>query len=317
MTKAFLISTAILTCSLYCKAQNDFVIDFDSLNGQWPIQLYTDSVLDPRGLWQIGIPRKTSFSTAHSHQFAIMTDTVNSFPVNTSASFIVKAKTTQFIFTILTFYNRFDSDSSNDGGYVEYSVDSGQTWEQISIYSFGGINNEYGFWLPEWRLGYWPPDTLASGERFFTGTSPEWYQEGIEFPCWAVKTGFSSDLWFKFTFTSDSVPDNKDGWIIDDIEYIDGTWICSGVEEKNPYQNAFSISPNPGYYKFRILFPEPMHEKFSVMIYDIMGRKLIQEENNDGNLPINCSLLSPGAYFVQLINRSGTPIGTQKLLIDD
>ena len=60
------------------ESPTDIPIEIDSLNAS--------------NIWQIGEPSKTLFSSARSNPNALVTDTLNNYPVNDSSSFIVRIR---------------------------------------------------------------------------------------------------------------------------------------------------------------------------------------------------------------------------------
>ena len=48
---------------------------------------YLSIVPLPQNIWQIGVPHKTFFNTAYTLPNAIVTDTMNVYPVNNSSAF--------------------------------------------------------------------------------------------------------------------------------------------------------------------------------------------------------------------------------------
>ena len=108
---------------------------------------YTDSILDPAGIWQIGIPNKALFDSAYSPPDAIVTELDSMLPPNTKASFIITLPGYVGNFDgggLLTFTHKFSFDSAHGGGYVEFSVDTGRHWHGIfPVDSVSCLNSFY------------------------------------------------------------------------------------------------------------------------------------------------------------------------------
>ena len=87
-------------------------------------------------IWQIGTPQKTFFGNSYSVPYSIMTDTLNSYPINTFSTFTFEYNDTNFWYTIpdasIGFWHKYEMDSLKDGGYVEISLDSGMTWTNVA-----------------------------------------------------------------------------------------------------------------------------------------------------------------------------------------
>ena len=84
---------------------------------------------DTNNIWQIGVPQKTLFNQANSQPNVIITDTINNYGTNDTSSFTVRYNTYNCPYAFGKYY--VDSDSLNDFGIIEISIDSGQTWINI------------------------------------------------------------------------------------------------------------------------------------------------------------------------------------------
>src|ERR1700745_1168639 len=78
-------------------------------------------------LWQIGRTYKSFFTTDSAGAIAMMTDTLNPYPVNANNWFVIKIPN-WWGNTIFDFWHKYQTDSSHDGGIVEFSIDAGTTW---------------------------------------------------------------------------------------------------------------------------------------------------------------------------------------------
>jgi len=291
-------------------AQNILTINFETLDSAFYAIVITDSTLDSTGLWQTGKPMKTVFDSSYSGINAMVTDTVNTYPVNVKSSFILKTKTTQMIYSGLSFWHKIDADSLNDGGYVEFSVDSGVSWFPITTfqdyetYNFGNL----WFWRPEWygdglySNGF---AMLPDSNRFITGSYPSWIYSQISFPCWAVKTAWfdTIEVWFKFTFVSDSIADNKEGWMIDDLRFTEGLGPCSGIEKTDVSDNI-DLQPNPSENEFIIHMPF-ISEKPKITIYDFTGRQMTIMNEVEIKTNVDVRDFHPGIYFLVVETSNG------------
>lgn len=141
MTRFFtlVITLTLALCSINLFAQIEIyecVGDFYFDNETPPFEyLYIDSVNNPQNIWQIGIPEKDNIPLPYSPNVSIVTDTMLPYPTNDTSSFIVAVcHYSQYGFAPyvavsnweLNYY--IDSDSLNDFGMIEISVDQGNTW---------------------------------------------------------------------------------------------------------------------------------------------------------------------------------------------
>ncbi|MFW5821384.1 MAG: hypothetical protein ACOCWA_08845 [Bacteroidota bacterium] len=117
--------------------------------------------LDSSVVWQVGEPSKSYFDTAFSGEKVIITDTLNTYPINTKDCFYLTIdliKYTWFGYTWcdLEFRHKIDCNSGTEGGYVEVSYDKGQNWKNI-------IFDSIHFEIDEW--------SFADPHRYFPNRS--------------------------------------------------------------------------------------------------------------------------------------------------
>ncbi|MDO9186598.1 MAG: T9SS type A sorting domain-containing protein [Bacteroidia bacterium] len=270
--------------------------------------LYIDT-LQTNNSWQIGTPNKVLFDSARTRPNAIVTDTVNYYPINDTSSFVLKInRPTDAPFWVewvpyisgptpfVSFMSKIDTDSLSDIGYVEYSLDNGTNWLPV---------NEYFF------VGDYHPPYYGPGTPFFTSTWNGWFETfiylGDSNPDPGIETVDS--VLFKFTFVSDGINTNKEGWIIDDIRF--GTIALVGVNDIEE-NNNFNIYPNPVNNEFTITATETGKIYFQLKIYNILGEMVSQSIIENPKSQINISDLPKGVYFVKLI--SVTQILTKKII---
>lgn len=266
-------------------------------------------------LWQIGHSHKLFFGDS-TGVTRIMTDTLRPYPVNANNWFTIKVL--RGFNQIIDFWHRYQTDSTRDGGTVEFSIDHGVIWQNMkgpcnsdSIFSDPGIftTNFYTF-----------NDTLASGTQAFTGTKSSTqysrFQFFVGFPIGPLSGGSSGcdfrsadTIYVRFRFISDSVPDTMAGWIIDSIK-IEQDDYGSGIVNINN-QKSLNVYPNPS-YDGSFTFPALVNEQnYKIEVYDAMGEKILK-------IPYTQSLelnhCPPGLYFYRVTGATGYYSG--RLLIE-
>ncbi len=158
-------------------------------------------------IWQIGQPQKTLFSSASSTPNVIITRTTNPYPVGNTSSFTVFALPAQMNTPyVLQWKQKLDMDAKKDGGIIEFSNNSGTTWQNahnnLNTYQF------YGFQPAN-------KDTINANVYCFSGRDTTWRDIWL-----CVKPAFATQndtLLFRFTFKSDSTDNQKEGWMIDNF----------------------------------------------------------------------------------------------------
>jgi hypothetical protein len=291
----------------FCFAQIDTVLGihtvdscFDEKNC-WNIQLDSSA----NNIWQIGNTTKPFFGALIHPPNGLMTDTINSYPVNNHSYFYLRVPF--FMDAILGFWHKYQMDTLTEVGYIDYSIDTGATWHNVIDPSgFGGVaefNSE----------NLYSPDDTSLGIPGFTGTQSNWTFTRIQWiVCLPVLERFTCQdtLLLRFHFISDSVNTNKDGWIIDGIQtfYVD---LGSGIDEIIRPENNLLISPNPAHDKISIAqFSANNHVLEQVEIFDEIGRKKLTAcGGGHTQMEIDVHTLPPGMYFLHAADSGGDFFG--------
>lgn len=258
------------------------------------------------GIWKIGTTSKPFFSPTVSNDYAIMTDTLKPYDTSTNSSFKVILNAYNFN-TILSFRHKYQTRKGKDGGIVEYSLDTGKTWNNV----LGDCNSDsLGLWQGILTSNFYKKnDTLENGEQAFSGTSNGWQYSRVQvFVGLPIKsTGTtncvsSAQIQFRFRFYSDNKPDTLDGWIIDDlkVEHDDyGGGVATGVNSL-----PVKVYPNPSNGILHIAMPEMYFTKASLI--NTIGQTVYTTSINSTNQTINVELLPAGIYQLVLQGEYGT-----------
>jgi len=160
-------------------------------------------------IWQIGAPHKIIFNSAATVPNVIVTDTMNNYPVNNTSRFTVEVLD-QFGFNgifALQWKQKLNMTKKHAGGIVEFTTDHGVTWQ--NVFNNSNVFNFYGF-LPANK------DTLLTGEYAFSGTDSTWKDIWLCLQLTWIHS-LPDTIMFRFTFTSDTLSDEKEGWMIDNM----------------------------------------------------------------------------------------------------
>ncbi|HEX2616136.1 MAG TPA: hypothetical protein VHL57_01275, partial [Flavobacteriales bacterium] len=245
--------------------------DFDP-GGQDDIQWTLLDTAD--NIWQVGPPQKSFFTTAYSAPNVLVTDTVAPYPPNDSSAVLVKFPL-DFMFMgqvfFVSFYQAFDTDSLQDGGYIHVSWDHGATWTNIFDDWMMPLNIE--FLSPEWDV--LQPDTLSNGQIGFSGRSLRangdqgWCYTSF---CWTnIGLDPVDTLYMRFAFHSDSIAEARDGWMLDDLSIQ--SFFAHPVSALERADDYFFMAPNPMADRTQVVFDldEPQNT-VHVALYDGQGR---------------------------------------------
>ncbi|MCW3126403.1 MAG: hypothetical protein JWO03_2061 [Bacteroidetes bacterium] len=303
MKQTFTLAIFLLLSSSAFSQTSGFTLSFEDTSVIHQVY-YTDSILDPAGIWQIGKPNKPVFDSAYESTNATLTRLDSTLPPNTTASFTIKTSPTQYLYTSISFDQKFDFANAHGGAYVQYSTDSGSTWYNTAPVNGSGEETPSPPWInwaPEWHE-YYPLDTLPGPIPYFTGTSNGWVHSTIFFPCYAVlKTTQFARLWYKFTVFTDSTQTSYHaGWMIDNINFQSGSGICSGINEIN--SSYLTINPNPVENAYTISLTDEANNEYTVSLLDLTGREMAYRNFTGREVTLRRDGLAAGSYIVKVSN---------------
>jgi len=271
------------------QASTQNLITFD--NNQNLFRIRIDTTI-PNNIWQIGKPQKATFTSAYSLPNAIVTDTINTYPINNISVFYLGTggdwgKNPNFHSVTIDFFYRVDCDSLLDFGKIELSIDTGKTW--INVVK-NGLFQVYD------NNGNIKEETPTSDTIVFTGWTNGWfhfYHQYLNIP-WGVQI---DTVIYKFTFHSSNLIANRDGWVLDNIHYRD-YW--ESITEKS---NSFSYCPNP---VNSVLYIDSKFSIIDIEIFNLLGINLKKIISNSYMSTIDVSNLQPGLYNFQINFQNGT-----------
>ena len=291
---------------------------YDSVTFETPT---SKIIIEPteNNIWQTGTPGKTFFDAAHEGNRAMLTDTTNSYPANNTSSFIyvIRNPYTVTCYTSMQFWHKYDMDTLTDKGIITASYDGGNSWVMVS--DTNGILWGSNFW--------WDDDFHATNGTYTnhplttTGKSDGWVLSRFNWEWWIpVKADTIiypvDSLMIKFTFMSDAVETNREGWMIDDILTSSAQWqLCSGVDDLSADKN-FAVYPNPFSSETTIKTSFPLN-KAVVKLYNLMGEVVYQQSNLQGqSFMLHKNNLPSGIYYLMLSENNRT-IATKKIVITE
>lgn len=328
MKKMLLLVLLVFSASGY--AQSEIWPPYDCLEVMWQFSDTTDfetpfanvhiDTAAAGNIWQIGTPNKTVFTGAWSGSNAIVTDTVNTYPTNNYSYFDIYIGEfnlgPEFRWSLFVdMHHRFHTDTLTDGGFISVSYDNGATFTNI-------INDwaSYFCGAPAWQNYnlYNQTQTLYNGERGFSGNSSGWVYTGFAWHGCPVAQqnrsgGISDTTILRFSFVSDSIDNQKDGWIIDQLR----AYVCflgSNVPDIGLGEPLFKLAPNPAQSQAQVQVSRPCHV-IDYTLSNLNGQMLRQETAYQTDaFTLYLQDLPPGVYLLRLI-ADGQYTQTQKLIL--
>lgn len=283
-----------------------YIVTQDSVDFEIPSSYIT---LDTSqgNIWQIGNPQKSFFSSAFNSSNAIVTDTINFYPVNATSSFTLTIPYSFILSntrTTLTFWHKYDTDTLQDKGFIEASYDGGNSWLILE--------DTFPVWpIPDCGFSWCYDYHLSNGNYtvhnpVVSGKSDGWILSFFEW-IWfmGMKTSdtiicMPDSLMLRFSFTSDSINNNKEGWMIDKI-IIRGHMDPVGIDEVLT-ENSMLLFPNPAKDEIILVNKDLKFIATSLSVYDMYGNRLEYFEHKKNYRRINISHLKPGIYFIVFKN---------------
>lgn len=287
----------LLFFSVFANAQIYTQISFE--------QADSNVVIDSSKSWQIAIPGKdvphVFFDSAYVGSMAIMTDSSQYYSTNLKSEFSISFQI--YGYGYVSFKHKINSTRGKDGGYMRLEFleipTSDSLWldlKDTSIFypNIGG----YGIDVSN---SYRSEDTLYNGANGFSGDKSQWEQVNINFLCNAVKNSLPFNNYrLHFYFISDSISDVKEGWIIDDINIINGNTICSGLTEVSTSEDIMQIYPNPSSTFTILKFVNEPSSGDVLRIVNQLGqivRSISMDDNND-TIHLDVDDLKTGLYKI-------------------
>jgi len=241
-------------------------------------------------IWQVGPPQKIVFDAPSTVPNVLVTDTVNYYPDSLSSSaWFVLPENSLFAGGLAIQWNqKIDFDLNQDGGVVEFSSDSGATWQN----AFGNPNvyNFYG-----WDIAN--EGVLPSTEPCLTGTDSTWKNVWLCFIydyLWTI-----DNLSIRFRIVSDSIETNQEGWMIDNIMVAE-TWFHPVNEQSQP--DNFKVYPTVSNQTITIeqINTSPDITIVAITLLDINGKIKKTISPSSGINLIDVSDLPTGKYFLKI-----------------
>ena len=230
----------------------------------------------PGNTWQVGTPAKNYFNQAYSLPWAIVTDSSVPYPVNTNSSFTFGFPNFTISGIYLEFLQKYDSDTLTDYGSIEVSYNHGSTWTILNDSMCQNGDCVQLFWSGDVILS-----NLTTLPHFLhpSGYSQGWIKS--RYTWWErIPSNQNSlliptdSIFIKFSFVSDSIQTNKDGWMIDNI-IIGILDLGTGLKNLNKIPNV-TLYPNPLTCTSFVTCTD-CPSGSSLEIYDLLGKLILRE----------------------------------------
>lgn len=253
-------------------------------------------------VWQLGFNQKPEIGIP-GEDYGIETGLDSAYPIESNCSFLLHFPSNPLSYgqTLLFFEHRYFTDSLSDGGILEFS-NNGTIWKNVvgnfwaNFYNFPSIDNQSGLYQVDSL-----PQIDTSGYSF-TGTNTYWTWSGLQL-VWEMmlktevnETPVVNELedenqyYFRFRFKSDSISENKPGWMIRNL--VVGYSDVGGKIET--YTNPkFQIFPNPANETIQLSNESKIQ---SLTLYTVHGQNITLQPDSENRISVKN--LTPGIYWI-------------------
>ena len=269
-------------------------------------------------IWQIGPSLKFGNLVYRDSMCGIITDSINPYPVNNLSAFYFilpeRYQGDHFYNYYLKFWHRFETDSLYDGGWLEFSIDTGQTWHKIdtsSLFFHNYFQNGYdvcNLYGVSNSSSLQSMDTLVDGTKAWTGNSNGWIYTAlwlnVAFP---INKRWTNDVInaVRFVYRSDSIHNPRNGWTINEIN-TGVVWIANSLEEVAS-RNTVNIYPNPSSDGRYTISYSTFKKSDFITVYDMLGHVILSRPLSNN---IDLSKQQDGLYYYKInlntVNYFGT-----------
>ncbi len=297
---------SIINIKMYSQIQIHYSASINFESNSHLVEIDTSQIPN---IWQMGKPNKTILNSAYSVPYGIITDTINTYPINNFSSFQIKILPPPFSCWgtgYLSFVHKYDFENKKDGGFIEVKYDQDTNWTNIIFDTqplFHYSSNLYS-----------DSDTIIGNIPAYTGTLNGWGYTDIMW-VWqmGVKSEFHDSLTIRFSIKSDSNNTNQEGWLIDNIslqlEDCTGKIISSNIKS-----DCSNIYPNPVVKTSVLEFSNNSKALTKISIFDLNGKVIKCTDIYENNVLINKNDFIEGVYHYQ-ISQNDNIIGAGKFLI--
>lgn len=265
---------------------------FDGLDSNlWEaILVYPDT--NDADVWQFGPPQKTYFESASTVPDVLITDTINYYPdsVSTYAWFQVPQDALWAGGLAIQWVQKIDLDTNKDGAFVEFSVDSGATWQNAMYNSY--VYNYYG-----WDFAN--EGTDHTGEPCFTGTDTLWKNVWL---CFLYDyLGTIDNLYVRYRLSSDTIQTNQEGWMIDNL-MVAATWFHPVAEQSKVSDYKIYPSVSQGTISISRTNTQENGENAKIKLLSMNGQFISDLGEVADGTTIDLSGIANGRYLISIVN---------------
>lgn len=290
----------------YCDCCPTYIYQPDSL-----VKFMNFHENDTNNIWQVAHINKGDWIGDCDFNFtgkAIITDSINSYPINNHSIFelkIEKPTCSDLLFGhycwpgfSLHFDYKCDTDTLNDGLYIEVSFDNGQTFANaqdttmvkllpngpynVHATNYNELANSYG---------------ISGNNNCYLGENGNCYSPfNISFSWDSLSQASVPGVIFRFNFISDNIPSNKKGIVIDNLDFYLLNNCFTNVS-LNKVSNVVNLYPQPVTNSSHLTFNNSDHKIYILNVSDEIGNIIYTSRTDDDFFNIGECITNSGIYF--------------------
>lgn len=252
-------------------------------------------------LWEIARPRKNLLNGAPTGDKAYITGPTANYPNNSISYLYTNCYDLSTVSTpVLSFKMGFDIENDWDYLVVEYSTNSGVSWNIL-----GEATDTNWYTSASTANGLPGKQWTGEGENSNPAgnTNADYNDYSYDLSAFTNET----NIIFRFKFVTDEAV-NEEGVVIDDL-VINGVLSTSNEE----LENSLSVYPNPSSGTFQIKWNSSATAEISV--YNYLGKLIVKEKSTELNShALHLDGLSKGLYLLKIVTDNKQAI--KKIIIE-
>lgn len=304
---------------IFCKGQFPPIKTVGDTIGPWTEISFEEpspyvSILQlPHNIWQIGPPQKTFFGNSFTLPNAIVTDTINYYPVSNISSFELMVGDFNMggswwhYNLFIDFRHKYDTDTLRDGGIIAVSWDNKETWLNIRYDTVATAlvtpGRNYGWQYYGNTNLYDTSAKLFNGQPGFSGNSGSWIHSCMAWYDIPVKNPLTlpgDTMYLRFNFVSDNMQQDHEGWMIDQIRLFNID-LGSGIKEYMSGETHSYFYPNPVSDQATFIMNKTYRNVYYELT-DCKGSVLLKKDlGSCDEFIFDRKDLADGIYFMRLV----------------
>ncbi len=263
-----------------------------NLDGGDTLVYSPEIAIDPASdnTWIIGTPAKSIFSAAYSSPNGIVTNLKRPYPSDNRSVFELNFMGTYSSSSIyaVQWMQKLDMTQGEDGALIE--IASAPDYEYENIFTSEDVAAVFGY--DPVNL-----DTLSTGEIVFSGQDTAW--KNVWLCMWFSVMSRGDTAKVRFTFISDSNPEQKEGWLMDDFAAQVAVPHTLNMLKARQFVQVYP-SPADEVLTLELLDKARFSQFDEIRLFDVRGIQVGVWENVPGKFTLPTDKFPTGSYYFRI-----------------